>query len=67
MLINKFMPGVGPHWLSDGGGEVGVSTTHENTTGLKKKLKKKKFILGIVYVIYFTYLCTIKLRSKLSH
>lgn len=30
MLINKFMPGVGPHWLSDGGGEVGVYITHKN-------------------------------------
>ena len=33
-----FMPGVRAHWLSDGGGEVGVSTTPIN---LKKKFKKK--------------------------
>lgn len=26
-----FVPGEEPHWLSDGGGEVGVSTTHRST------------------------------------
>ena len=25
-----FVPGEEPHWLSDGGGEVGVSTTHRS-------------------------------------
>ena len=62
MLINKFMPGVGPHWLSDGGGEVGVSTTHENTTGLKKKLKKK----NLFWVLYMSFILLIFAPSNLG-
>jgi hypothetical protein len=33
---------VEPHWLSDGGGEVGVYPPHDYESKKKKKLKKKK-------------------------
>ena len=36
-----FMPGEEPHWLSDGGGEVGVHPPHTNIKHFKKKLEKK--------------------------
>lgn len=42
MLINMFMPGVRTHWLSDGGGEVGVSTTHRSII--------EKGIGGVLYM-----------------
>ena len=37
-----FVPGEEPHWLSDGGGEVGVSTTHRSII--------EKGIGGIFYI-----------------
>ena len=45
--------GVEPHWLSDGGGEVGVYPTHDYES--KKKIKKKKIKLFGQYQLY-TYL-----------
>ena len=44
--------GVEPHWLSDGGGGVGVYPTHDYES--KKKLKKKIKLFG-QYQLY-TYL-----------
>jgi hypothetical protein len=52
---------VEPHWLSDGGGGVGVYPPHDYTQLFKIKKKKKKKIknlTGFAYVIYFTYICT---------
>ena len=41
--------GVEPHWLSDGGGGVGVYPTHDYES--KKKLKKKSNYLDSIYYI----------------
>jgi hypothetical protein len=56
------------HWLSDGGGGVGVYPPHDYTQLFKikkkkekkkkKKRKKIKNLTGFAYVIYFTYICT---------
>ena len=45
--------GVGPHWLSDGGGGVGVYPTHDYES--KKKIKKKKlnYLDSIYYIRIF--------------
>lgn len=42
--------GVEPHWLSDGGGGVGVYPTHDYESK-KKKLKKKLNYLDSIYYI----------------
>ena len=39
-----FVPGEEPHWLSDGGGEVGVSTTHRSI--IEKGIGGRYFIYG---------------------
>lgn len=44
--------GVEPHWLSDGGGGVGVYLTHDYES--KKKIKKKNQIIWIVSIIYLS-------------
>lgn len=41
--------GVEPHWLSDGGGGVGVYLTHDYES--KKKIKKKSNYLDSIYYI----------------
>ena len=51
-----FVPGEEPHWLSDGGGEVGVSTTHRSII--------EKGIGGGGYFIYGKPLIEIKWTSK---
>ena len=45
--------GVEPHWLSDGGGGVGVYPTHDYES--KKKIKKKKlnYLDSIYYILIF--------------
>ena len=43
--------GVEPHWLSDGGGGVGVYPTHDYES--KKKIKKNQ-IIWIVSIIYLS-------------
>lgn len=42
MFDYRFSAGDYSHWLSDGGGEVGVYPTHRNIIDRKKKLGKKK-------------------------
>ena len=47
------MPGEWPHWLSDGGGVVGVYTTHNYPQQIKKKKKKNlknfSFLITLIY------------------
>lgn len=56
------MPGAGPHWLSDGGGEVGVSITHENKVNFKKKIKKK----NLFWVLHMSFILLIFALSNLG-
>ena len=64
-MINVSKPwGVGPLWLNDGEGVVGVGITHKNITEKKiKKIKKnilphyKFFTYIFAYFKFFTYLC----------
>lgn len=44
--------GVEPHWLSDGGGGVGVYPPHDYES--KKKIKKKlNYLDSIYYILIF--------------
>jgi hypothetical protein len=42
LLDNKLIPGEYPHWLSDGGGVVGVHLSHIKQAKKKNKKKNKK-------------------------
>lgn len=46
------MPGIAPHWLSDGGGVVGVSPAHKNKVDFKKFQKKNLKIFYLIYCLY---------------
>jgi hypothetical protein len=44
---------VEPHWLSDGGGEVGVYPPHDYESKKKKLKKKLNYLDSIYYILIF--------------
>ena len=53
-----FVPGEEPHWLSDGGGEVGVSTTH-------RSIIEKGIGGGIFYIWKTTHRNKVDFKKKI--
>lgn len=61
LIVNKYVymfktVGWQPHWLSDGGGGVGVYITHRNIIEIQEKKLEKKIIFFFVINFFFTYL-----------